>query len=136
MKIELEGLEEVLDSIEKITDPEAINRALGQACALVERSAKQKAPKDTGELRSSITSKVDNFEGIIYTPLEYAPYVEYGTGIYAEEGGRQDVPWRYKDDEGEWHVTSGQHPQPFMRPALDENREQIIRLLKEALLKQ
>lgn len=134
MKIELEGLEDVLDRIEKITDPEAVNRALGQACALVERSAKQKAPKDTGELRQSITSKVENFQGIVYTPLEYAPYVEYGTGIYAEDGGRQDVPWRYKDDEGNWHTTSGQHPQPYMRPALDENREQIIRLLKEALL--
>lgn len=134
MKIELEGLEDVLGRIEKITDPEAVNRALGQACALVERSAKQKAPKGTGELRSSITSKVENFQGIIYTPLEYAPYVEYGTGIYAEDGGRQDVPWRYKDDEGNWHTTSGQHPQPYMRPALDENREQIIRLLKEALL--
>ena len=134
MSIKLEGLEDVLGRIEKITNPEAVNRALGQACALVERSAKQKAPKDTGELRRSITSKVENFEGIIYTPLEYAPYVEYGTGIYAEEGGRQDVPWRYQDDKGEWHTTSGQHPQPYMRPALDENREQIIRLLKEALL--
>lgn len=134
MKIELEGLEDVLGRIEKITDPEAVNRALGQACALVERSAKQKAPKGTGELRQSITSKVENFQGIVYTPLEYAPYVEYGTGIYAEDGGRQDVPWRYKDDEGNWHTTSGQHPQPYMRPALDENREQIIRLLKEALL--
>lgn len=134
MKIELEGLEDVLGRIEKITNPEAVNQALGQACALVERSAKQKAPKGTGELRQSITSKVENFQGIVYTPLEYAPYVEYGTGIYAEEGGRQDVPWRYKDDEGNWHTTSGMHPQPYMRPALDENREQIIRLLKEALL--
>ena len=135
MKIELEGLEDVLGRIEKITDPEAVNRALGQACALVERSAKQKAPKGTGELRQSITSKVEDFQGIVYTPLEYAPYVEYGTGIYAEDGGRQDVPWRYKDDEGNWHTTSGQHPQPYMRPALNESREQVIRILKEALAK-
>lgn len=134
MSIELEGLKDVLGRIDSITNPEAVNRALGLACALVERSAKQKAPKGTGELRRSITSKVENLQGIVYTPLEYAPYVEYGTGIYAEDGGRQDVPWRYQDDEGEWHTTSGQHPQPYMRPALDENREQIIRLLKEALL--
>ena len=40
----------------------------------------------------------------------------------------------YKDDKGEWHSTSGMKPQPFMRPALNENREQIKRILKEAIL--
>ena len=75
----------------------------------------------------------NGIEGVVFTPLEYAPYVEYGTGLFAEEGGRKDVPWCYQDDEGEWHTTSGQHPQPFMRPALDENREQILRILKEAI---
>lgn len=135
MSIKLDGLEEVVGRIEKIVDEAEVNKALAKCCALVERSAKMNAPKGIGELRRSITSKVENLEGIVYTPLEYAPYVEYGTGLYAEEGGRQDVPWRYKDDEGEWHTTSGQHPQPYMRPALDDNREQIIRLLREALLK-
>lgn len=59
--------------------------------------------------------------------------VEYGTGLFAESGGRKDVPWWYKDDAGEWHKTSGQHPQPYMRPALNESREEIIRILKEAV---
>lgn len=132
--IKFEGLNEVLNTIEKIDDVQKLERALGRACALVERSAKQKAPKGIGELARSITSKVENGEGIIFTPLEYAPYVEYGTGLFAEEGGRQDVPWCYQDDEGEWHTTSGQHPQPFMRPALNENRAEILRILKEALI--
>ena len=132
MSIKFEGLEEVLDAID-IADPKKIEAALGKACALVERSAKQKAPKDTGALRRSITSKVENSEGIIYTPLEYAPYVEYGTGLFAEGGGRKDVPWSYQDDEGNWHTTSGQKPQPFMRPALNENRAEILRILTEAL---
>lgn len=132
MSIKFEGLEEVLDAID-IADPKKIEMALGKACALVERSAKQNAPKDTGALRRSITSKVENSEGIIYTPLEYAPYVEYGTGLFAEGGGRKDVPWSYQDDEGNWHTTSGQRPQPFMRPALNENRAEILRILTEAL---
>ncbi len=132
MSIKFEGLEEVLDAID-IADPKKIEAALGKACALVERSAKQNAPKDTGALRRSITSKVENSEGIIYTPLEYAPYVEYGTGLFAEGGGRKDVPWSYQDDEGNWHTTSGQKPQPFMRPALNENRAEILRILTEAL---
>lgn len=135
MSIEFKGLEEFIDRLEELEDTTNVEAALGTACALVEAAAKQKAPKGTGELRRSITSKVENLEGVVYTPLEYAPYVEYGTGLFAENGGRTDVPWCYQDDKGEWHSTSGMKPQPYMRPALDENREQILRLLKEGLLK-
>lgn len=130
--IKFEGIEEVLDSIDSLADLEGLQSALGKACAVVEASAKQKAPKDTGALARSITSKIEDTEGIIFTPLEYAPYVEYGTGLFAEEGGRS-TPWVYKDDKGEWHKTSGQKPQPFMRPALNENREKIINILKEGI---
>jgi len=135
--IELDGLDEVLEALKKVEDVDAVKSALGKACALVERAAKEKAPKGTGELRRSITSKVeatdDGLRGVVYTPLEYAPYVEFGTGLFAEEGGRKDVPWHYQDDKGEWHSTSGQHPQPFLRPAVNENREEILRILREAL---
>lgn len=135
MAIEFEGLEEVLDSIETLADVQNIDMALGKACAIVEASAKQKAPKGNGDLRRSITSKVDDYKGIVYTPLEYAPYVEYGTGLFAENGGRTDVPWVYKDEEGNWHSTSGMKPHPYMRPALEENREKIVQVLKEGITK-
>jgi HK97 gp10 family phage protein len=136
MRIDFEftNLDEWVDSVINSAD---LRSALGRACALVEREAKEKAPKDTGALRRSITSEIDYaegglIEGVVFTPLEYAPYVEYGTGLFAEQGGRKDVPWNYQDDEGNWHSTSGQKPQPFMRPALTENREEILRILKEA----
>ena len=136
MSIRIEGLDEVLAAIDNVGSVEKYVAALQKACALVERSAKENAPKGVGELRRSITSKIeedgDEVIGVVFTPLEYAPYVEYGTGLFAENGGRSDVPWHYQDDEGEWHTTSGQHPQPFMRPALDENRERIFEIFKEA----
>jgi HK97 gp10 family phage protein len=136
MSIELEGINDLLSTLGEMADLTQLEGALGQACALVERSAKQKAPKGTGELRRSITSKVEkngsDIQGVIYTPLEYAPYVEFGTGLFAESGGRQDVPWNYQDDKGEWHSTSGMKPQPYMRPALNENREEILKKLKGA----
>lgn len=135
MKIEFDGLSEILKDLDRPIDPEKLDRLLMRACLVVERAAKEKVPKDTGDLGRSITSKVENHEGIVFTPLEYAPYVEYGTGLFAEEGGRTNVPWCYQDDKGEWHSTSGQHPQPFMRPALDENREEIKRILREGLLR-
>lgn len=138
MAIEIEGLDGVLEAMETMLSDEEATQAVGTACALVEAAAKKKAPKDNGPLRRSITSEVQkegrDIVGVVYTPLEYAPYVEYGTGLFAEGGnGRKDVPWHYKDDKGEWHTTSGQKPQPFLRPALEENREQITRLLREGL---
>ena len=134
-EIKFEGLDEILYKLDKILSNANIEEALGTCCAIVEKSAKQKAPKDTGALRRSISSKVEDNQGIVFTPLEYAPYVEYGTGLFAESGGRKDVPWNYQDDEGKWHSTSGQKPQPFMRPALEENKQLIKQILKEELTK-
>lgn len=133
--IEFEGVENLMRRLNKMSDTAALEKSLAAAALLVERSAKQNAPKDTGALRRSITSKVEGLEGIVYTPLEYAPYIEYGTGLFAEAGnGRKKVPWNYKDDEGNWHSTSGMKPQPFMRPALNSNREKIKKILKEGVL--
>ena len=124
----------LLKRIDKMGSETNISAAIGKACALVEGEAKKKAPKDTGALRRSISSTVKGTEGFVFTPLEYAPYVEYGTGLFAEKGGRKDVPWYYKDEEGKWHRSSGQHPHPYMRPALNENREEILRLIKEGII--
>lgn len=134
MSVEFDGFDKIIERFNNLADEAEIEKALGKACALVERSAKEKAPKDNGELRRSITSKVENNEGIVFTPLKYAPYVEFGTGLFAEGGGRKDVPWHYQDDKGEWHSTSGMKPHPYMRPALEENREEILSILKESLI--
>ena len=137
MAIHIDNIEPLIQRLDKLADASKIEDAMGKACALVERSAKQKAPKDTGQLRNSITSKVErdasDVVGVIFTPKEYAPYVEYGTGLFAEKGGRKDVPWVYIDDEGKGHTTSGQKPQPYMRPALNENRDKILQILKEGV---
>ena len=135
-EVRIEGLDGVLARLDNLSSLNNIQDALGQACALVEAEAKKNAPKGDGTLRRSISSKVEGLTGIVFTPLEYAPYVEYGTGLFAEAGdGRKDVPWCYQDEEGEWHSTSGQKPHPYMRPALNDNRADIIRLIQEAITK-
>ena len=140
---------------------ENVEKALYKACALVERTAKQKAPKEEGHLRNSIETKVEGTEGVIFAAADYAPYVEYGTGLFAENGnGRKEVPWVYvegstksgssktvydspEDAEAaaaylrgkglDAVVTYGKHPHPFMRPALEENRDKILKLFKEGI---
>lgn len=137
--IEIEGLEGLEEIIERMVDVNKLEATMKKACALIEGEAKKNAPKGTGELRRSIESKVEvegkEVIGTVFTPLEYAPYVEYGTGLFAEGGnGRKEVPWSYQDDKGEWHSTSGMHPHPFMRPALLENRDKAIKIIKEGIL--
>lgn len=135
--IEIEGLEGLEDIIKDMVDTDKMVAAMGKACALVEKEAKLNAPKDTGALRRSISSKVEVEDkeviGTVFTPLEYAPYIEYGTGLFAENGGRKDVPWHYQDDKGEWHSTNGIHPCPFMRSALLDNRNRIKNILRRGI---
>lgn len=133
--VKVEGMDDVMKMLENVTSTVNIQQALMQCCALVEREAKQNAPKDTGALRRSIASRVEDQKGIVFTPLEYAPYIEFGTGLFAEQGGRTDTPWHYQNDKGEWVSTSGIKPQPFLRPALENNRGKIKKILKGGLTK-
>lgn len=114
-----------IDKFKKDLADKYIKQALEEACVLIQNSAVQKCPKQTGALRRSIDFKVEGDEGCIYTNLEYAPYVELGTGIHASKGGGRKTPWSYKGPNG-WVTTRGNKPQPFMEPALQENKQRII----------
>lgn len=121
-----------LDELAEIL-PEAIEAGLEDACLLVENSAKDFCPVSSGELRSSISHQISGLTGIIGTNVEYAPYVELGTGIYASQGGGRQTPWRYQSADGQWHTTVGQHPQPFLKPALESNYGNIIECFQELI---
>lgn len=160
MSIKISGANELIEKLDGICDKKKVKAAIGKACALVEAEAKKKAPKGDGNLRRSIKSVVEDEQGVVFTPCEYAPYVEFGTGLFAENGdGRREVPWVYVEgstkkptskktytpEEAEAtaaylrskgldaKVSYGMHPTPFMRPALNENREKIKQILKEGI---
>lgn len=85
----------------------ALGKALTAAAVLVEGEAVLRCPVDTGNLRGSITHEVKADEARVGTNVEYAPYMEYG--------------------------TSKQRSQPYLRPALDENRQRIEKLMGEII---
>ena len=128
MGVSVDGSEVIiqLDNISSNVLPEAIRKALEQSCLIVEGDAKVRCPVDSGQLRQSINHKVEDRTGQVSTNVEYAPYVEIGTGIYSSEGGGRQTPWVYQDAKGQWHRTSGGKPQPFMKPALEQNTSKII----------
>lgn len=132
-EIDINGL---LVQFDKMTNLD-LSKGLQNACILVENEARKNAPANTGELRRSITHRLkSDTVGVVGTNLSYAPYVEYGTGIFSSQGnGRQD-PWSYQDAKGQWHTTSGMKPQPFLHPALENNIEQIKQQIGKEIIKE
>ena len=126
------NLDRLLSKFDNLQDID-LTEPLTKACLLVENDAKRKCPVDTGQLRASITHEVEGQTGIVGTNVEYAPYVEYGTGIYARDGNGRQTPWSYQRADGKWITTKGQKPQAFLEPALLENENEIKRLFKEAI---
>lgn len=100
---------------------EAAVHALEKCGLTAEGYAKKLCPVDTGNLRNSITHRVDPEEPMVYvgTNSEYAAYVELGTGIHYP-GGRQ-TPWVYQDAKGRWHMTRGHGARPFVKPAVADH---------------
>lgn len=106
------------------------------ACLVVERDAKINCHVDLGPLQASITHKVavtpSTITGAVFSPLDYAPYEEKGTGIYAKDGNGRKTPWKYVVKAGKykgWHTTSGHEPHPFLEPARDKNKGVVINIL-------
>lgn len=147
--ITVNGLEELNNVLDKLKNYDA-EKALNKACILVENEAKRNVTNNgtvkTGELRNSITHKVDNGVGEVYTNLTYAPYVEYGTGVWSSQhNGRTDVPWVYYVPGGYWYEdprtgerklsfwcsTIGQKPHPYLIPALNNNRTKVVSIIRD-----
>lgn len=116
---------------------EALHNAVDRGLRVIGETAvgyaQDLCPVDTGRLKGSITYAVEGEDCYIGTNVEYAPYVEFGTGIHAEEGGRQ-TPWAYQDADGNWHRTQGNKPQPFLRPSANDHTDEYREILKESLI--
>ena len=112
----------------------ALLRGLEKCGLVAEEYAKKLCPVDTGNLRNSITHVVDEQEpaAIIGTDSEYGAYVELGTGIYAEGGGRP-TPWVYQDEKGNWHYTRGNKAHPFLKPALADHTQTYKNIFEDEL---
>lgn len=117
--------------------PEAGEQCINRACIIVENKAKENCPVDLGTLRESITHKAvkqdGNIEGYVYTKEEYAPHVEFGTGIYADNGQGRNTPWTFVDKDGNWHRTEGQPAKKFLTKAVQTEREKVAQEFKRFL---
>lgn len=104
----------------------------------------------TGELLNSIQSEPgamisNGSQWIIYTGCEWAPFVEFGTGIIGSGNPHPDpglANWKYDVNEhgeagwfyykdGEWHWTKGMPSRPFMYETGRDLLEIVPKIAKE-----
>jgi HK97 gp10 family phage protein len=108
-----------------------------KAAQAVRTEAVVRAPVDKGNLKNSIQVASYVQDGIAVAEVGptafYAPYIEYGTGVYAVNGNGRKTPWSYQNAEKKWFTTIGQEPQPFMEPAVKYVQFNIIPLLEKEL---
>lgn len=104
--VKIDGVKELQSKFKQMDSEiqKALSEAVSAGAAVVERDAKIRCPVDTGTLRRSLREMKQNktpwrIESQVGTDTEYAPHVEFGT--------------RY------------QRAQPYLRPALDENTNEI-----------
>ncbi|MGT2755374.1 HK97-gp10 family putative phage morphogenesis protein [Streptococcus ovis] len=104
-----------------------ILKGLTEAAMLVEGQAVLLVRANTGALRDSIGYKVNADELVAYvgTNCEYAIYVEFGTGEFAEAGNGRKGGWIYQTADGKVYFTYGMPPDPYLRPAFRQNQKQI-----------
>jgi HK97 gp10 family phage protein len=120
----MDGLAEIISALENIgvdVKTEKLQNMIKQEAQCIIDTAKNLAPADTGNLRKSIKfiTKLDkqNRERVLigldgnYYNHYLGVMFEYGTGPRIQRNGR---------------YTGSLAPRPFMRPALDQNKNKVI----------
>lgn len=123
----------------------ALRQRVARTCARyairVETKAKENLASDPrrideGTLRNSIHHRGSDVSWDVYTALEYAAFVHWGTGIHGENpaGGHRQTPWIYYDEKRKRFVTtSGMRPNKFLLDAMNHYREDFIRDIRADL---
>ena len=111
----------------------AAARALEMCGATAVGYAKIACPVDTGNLRGSIDHKVDGNIAHVGTNVNYAAYVEMGTGSANVEGGTGKASWVYKDAFGNWHRAYPQKPRPYLKPAIADHVSEYEAIVERVL---
>lgn len=153
--VTIEGMDQLVEKMKQLGMVTAdLKDDAVEAMSMVRNAARRKCTEDLGTLKRNIIVK-DQTEGkelqvgcgiFAESAINYAVYVEYGTGIYAENGQGRKTPWLWTVESEKWAqilgvnvgdkvLWKGSHPHPFMRPAWDEEKENVQKHLKAAIIK-
>ena len=152
--ISVEGLEDVLDALESLTEKELFEAAkpgMRRGLKLIQEDAQANCPVDTGELREKIKTRVridkNALTGEVYSGAPHGIYVEMGTGPKGEkkhdgvnpEWGQQVTyrtsGWVYPTEDGGFRFTRGMPARPFLYPAFKANEKKAQEKIADAVVR-
>lgn len=165
----IQGLDKLVAKLSALNGNvnKTMKQAVHQAAKRIQREAKLLAPVNDGALRNNIHAEVEmqgnQIEGRVFTTVDHAPYVEFGTGplgmashkevpaaILSKLSYRQNGWWIHESqidaktaekyhfvkrvtDNGKFYYTEGQPAQPFLYPALANNEKKIEAQVRKVL---
>jgi HK97 gp10 family phage protein len=139
-KVKAKGLKESQEKLRQVARDmhgQPMQDGMEKAALMVTRSARIKAPVDTGRLRSSIMPEVrvkgTEVQGVIGSNVTYAPFVELGTKPHFPPIEAVAV-WAARHGMSAYAVAlaiarRGTKAHPYLQPAFDENRSAIEAIL-------
>lgn len=112
---------------------DAARAFLEESASEIESQAKRNSRVDTGQLKGSWNHQVNESAGeaTVGSPEQNAIWEEFGTGEYAAKGNGRKGGWRYQDDNGDWHYTTGKKPNRTLQRAFDSVKGKIINRAKQ-----
>jgi len=160
--LDISGIKQVEDAIKKIDSKatKGLSDEMAASAINIEISASRMAPGNLGKLKQSINHDTGNslFKSVFST-VEYAPYVEFGTrGKARIPAGYEAFAAQYKASgkgaKGAWEaiefwikrkgidpkltfvifrsiMRNGISPQPFMIPSYEKEKPALLKRLKE-----
>jgi len=139
IRVKIEGVKEAIRNIEQ-WEVEKLRQSklqVERSAINIEREAKNAAPVDMGILRSSIAKTVTAsdsgrvLEAEVGTSVEYAPFVEFGTGSgVSVPAGQEEFAMQFKGKTGR---KRNMPARPFLFPAWEKERPKFVNAM-EAIL--
>ena len=137
----VEGLSDLtkkLAALKNIEKDPRIDKALGRGAARVQAAVKMLTPVDTGNLRNKIfVAHEKMMEYAVTTTVEYAVYVEYGTGKL----GDPTVPhtskesWTYYSDKLQKFITThGQKPVHMFTNGFSQAHKTVFEIVRKEVM--
>ena len=133
VKLKVEGLDLVLNNLEELASEfqlKAGRSALRKVGKQMAEEIKERAPVDTGLLKSSIRAKGTKITSYGVRVSAGADYTKGGNAAHLIEYGHKQV---FRKGFGQYVQTGTASSQPFVRPALYNNKNKYAQTLMEGV---
>jgi HK97 gp10 family phage protein len=135
--VRLRGLERAIRNIQdyEVAKKEDVKNIIKDTAFQIQANAKQRTPVDTGHLKRSISVDIspDELSAKIFTAVDYAPSVEFGSAPHKISVKEAAVLSDGRKTFGKEVNHPGTPAQPFLFPAYEEEKNEYMGKLEQTL---